>query len=132
MGGASLSLLPRPVGEGMHTRGEKMGKKIVRITARQDGFYRCGIQHSAKPTEYPADQFTEEQIEILKAEPMLIVQVFDEKDREIIDSDETAKLRELVASLKADIKKLKSENTKLKNKLAKVAGEKAADDKGDK
>jgi hypothetical protein len=49
----------------------------VIITSKRDGFRRCGIEHPAKPVEYPDDRFTEEQLKKLKAEPMLIVQVVD-------------------------------------------------------
>ncbi|MFZ5774030.1 MAG: HI1506-related protein [Thermodesulfobacteriota bacterium] len=47
---------------------------MLRITSRKDGFRRCGVAHPATPTEYPADRFTEEEVESLKAEPMLVVE----------------------------------------------------------
>ncbi|MDO9633076.1 MAG: HI1506-related protein [Humidesulfovibrio sp.] len=46
----------------------------VTITAKRNGFRRCGIAHSDKPVEHPDGTFTDEQLEILKAEPMLVVQ----------------------------------------------------------
>lgn len=46
---------------------------MIRITSRKDGFRRCGIAHTKEPVEYPDDRFSEEGLEILKAEPMLIV-----------------------------------------------------------
>lgn len=55
---------------------------IIIITSKQPGFRRCGIAHGAKPTEYPDDAFTAEQLAALQAEPMLTVE---------ITSDEPAK-----------------------------------------
>ncbi|MGI6542963.1 MAG: HI1506-related protein [Limnochordia bacterium] len=51
----------------------------IRITSKKDGFWRCGVQHSSTPTIYPDDRFTPEQLEQLKAEPMLIVDVIQEE-----------------------------------------------------
>ncbi len=45
------------------------------ITAKKDGFRRCGIAHSKQPTEYPADHFGPEKLKQLQAEPMLTVQL---------------------------------------------------------
>lgn len=47
----------------------------ITITARRDGFRRCGRAHPARPTTYPDNFWTSEQIAALKAEPMLIVKV---------------------------------------------------------
>lgn len=49
----------------------------IRIVARRDGFRRAGIAHSATPTTYDASQFTVSQLEALKDEPALIVDVID-------------------------------------------------------
>ena len=55
----------------------------LRITAQNDGFRRCGIPHPAQPTDHPAGRFTEEQIAILKADPMLtVVEIEDAPDHE--------------------------------------------------
>lgn len=45
----------------------------VTVTARRDGFHRCGVPHPASPVEYPAGHWSEEQLERLRAEPMLVV-----------------------------------------------------------
>lgn len=54
----------------------------VVITSKRDGFRRCGIAHPGKPTPYPDDFFTEEQLEALGKEPQLILayapQAFDQ------------------------------------------------------
>ena len=46
---------------------------MIIITSKKDGFRRCGIAHLATPTEYPDGAFTDEQIEALHNEPMLVV-----------------------------------------------------------
>ncbi|TKI08660.1 HI1506-related protein [Martelella alba] len=46
---------------------------VITITAKRDGFRRCGKAHSDKPVTWPDGSFTAEQIAILKAEPMLVV-----------------------------------------------------------
>jgi len=50
---------------------------MIRITSKKAGFRRCGMPHPKKPVAYPDDRFSEEEIEILKAETMLIVESFD-------------------------------------------------------
>ncbi|MDI3547893.1 MAG: hypothetical protein PWR10_1545 [Halanaerobiales bacterium] len=47
---------------------------VIRITSKKEGFRRCGISHSTKPTLYPNNKFTKEELETLKAEPMLVVE----------------------------------------------------------
>ncbi|MCL6375959.1 hypothetical protein EXT57_01030 [Pectobacterium brasiliense] len=45
----------------------------VQITARVDGFRRCGMAHSSKTQTYPDDHFTAAQLTVLESEPQLIV-----------------------------------------------------------
>lgn len=47
---------------------------MIRITAKKDGFRRCGIAHSKTAVDYPDSKFEKDQLEILKKEPMLVVQ----------------------------------------------------------
>ena len=47
---------------------------MIRIRSKQDGFRRCGMPHPTEPVEYPDDKFSKEELEILKAEPMLVVE----------------------------------------------------------
>ncbi|MEW6427324.1 MAG: HI1506-related protein [Thermodesulfobacteriota bacterium] len=51
---------------------------MIVITAKQDGFRRCGRPHSKEPTEYQDGHWTAEQLASLKAEPMLVVTVIEE------------------------------------------------------
>lgn len=53
--------------------------KIIRITAKKNGFRRGGIAHPSEPTDYPADKFKKKELDALKAEPMLVVQELDIK-----------------------------------------------------
>lgn len=55
-------------------------QKIIRITAKVNGFRRCGVAHSDVATDYDAVRFSKEQLEILKAEPMLVVQESEQDD----------------------------------------------------
>ncbi len=48
-------------------------EKVIEITARREGFRRCGVAHSATTKAWPVDAFTPEQLAVLKADPMLIV-----------------------------------------------------------
>lgn len=52
---------------------------MIRITARREGFRRAGMAHPATPTDYSNDSFTGQQLDQLKAEPMLVVEVIDDK-----------------------------------------------------
>lgn len=47
---------------------------MIRITSKKDGFRRCGVAHPAAPTDHPNQAFTPEQLAVLGAEPMLVVQ----------------------------------------------------------
>lgn len=59
---------------------------MILISAKQQqGFWRCGVFHSSEQTEYPDDAFTPEQLEALKAEPML--SVFIQKDEPALIDD---------------------------------------------
>ncbi|WP_374980227.1 HI1506-related protein [Pseudomonas solani] len=50
---------------------------IVRIRASRDGYFRCGIAHRSNATDHPIERFTEEQLERLKRDPDLTVQLID-------------------------------------------------------
>jgi len=53
---------------------------MIRITSKRDGFRRCGVAHPAAPTEYPDDRWSDEELAILEAEPMLVVERIAAKD----------------------------------------------------
>lgn len=46
----------------------------IRITSRVNGFRRLGMEHPAAPVEYPDDRFMPEELAVLKADPVLVVE----------------------------------------------------------
>lgn len=54
---------------------------MIRITSKRDGFRRCGVEHPAQPTAHPDDRFTPGELERLKAEPMLVVEVLEDEPK---------------------------------------------------
>ncbi|MEQ8585243.1 MAG: HI1506-related protein [Thalassobaculaceae bacterium] len=46
---------------------------ILRILSKKPGFRRAGIAHPDTPMIYPADRFTEKQLDLLRGEPKLDV-----------------------------------------------------------
>ena len=53
---------------------------MILIAAKPtNGFWRCGVFHPSEQVEHADDAFTVEQLEILKAEPLLSVVVTDSK-----------------------------------------------------
>lgn len=47
---------------------------MIRVTAKNEGFRRCGVAFSKAATEFPDDRFTSAELKILKAETMLTVE----------------------------------------------------------
>ncbi|MCI4235943.1 HI1506-related protein [Dickeya dianthicola] len=73
---------------------------MIQITARVEGFRRCGIAHSAKTRTYPDDHFTVAELATLEAEPQLIVvRVSDEQvtgsDNAALSAAQAARIAEL-------------------------------------
>jgi hypothetical protein len=74
---------------------------MIRIKSKQNNFRRCGMPHPDTPVDYPDGKFSAAQLAILKAEPMLIVEVIKQKAE-----DTGADLATLtVEQLKAEIAK---------------------------
>lgn len=46
---------------------------MISIASKREGFRRCGVAHTKGPVEYKDGAWDEEQLETLKAEPMLVV-----------------------------------------------------------
>ena len=59
----------------------------IKIVSKRNGFRRCGVEHLDKPVIYPDDRFTEEELELLKSEHMLVVS---EVNDELLPEDERA------------------------------------------
>jgi hypothetical protein len=54
---------------------------MIRITSKSEGFRRCGVVHPSTATEYPDERFSKKELEVLKAEPMLVVEEVAEKPK---------------------------------------------------
>lgn len=52
---------------------------MIRIRSKRDGFRRCGIAHPSMTVEYPDGRFSREELAVLKAEPMLLVEEIEEE-----------------------------------------------------
>ncbi|UPQ37745.1 HI1506-related protein [Providencia rettgeri] len=85
------------------------------ITAKVNGFRRCGIAHSDAATEYPDDHFTKEQLATLQAESMLVVSV---GNNDTAQKSTDAGADKQIAALKAEVKRLTGENESLRAELA--------------
>lgn len=79
------------------------------ITAKVNGFRRCGIAHSDTATQYPDDHFTKEQLATLQAEPMLVVSVGANASKQQPDTGADSQ----IATLKAEVKRLDAEVERL-------------------
>jgi len=92
---------------------------MIRITSKRHNFRRCGMPHPKEPVEYSDDRFTEKELEILEAEPMLTVE-YVEDDAEIkTKTEEEAKAKadaEAKALADAEAKALAEAEAKTKAK----------------
>ncbi len=96
----------------------------IQITARTDGFRRCGMAHSAKTQTYSDDHFTAAELAILEREPQLIVV------RVSVDAAATgdsaaalATARERITTLEADALKRIEQMSSLNERLDALIGE---------
>jgi hypothetical protein len=62
-------------------KGKKQKIEGLRVTSRTEGFRRAGRAWSQTPIELPSSDFTDEQIEALKADPMLVVEIIELSDK---------------------------------------------------
>jgi hypothetical protein len=46
---------------------------MIQISSKREGFRRCGVAHPRGPVIYDNDRFSQEELEILGNEPMLVV-----------------------------------------------------------
>ena len=53
----------------------------IKIKSKKNNFRRCGMPHPDTWVTYPDGKFTKEQIAVLKAEPMLIVESVKEEKK---------------------------------------------------
>ncbi|MEC5319305.1 HI1506-related protein [Brenneria populi subsp. brevivirga] len=95
----------------------------VQITAKRDGFRRCGIAHREKTTTYPDDHFTADQLATLESEPMLVVVRVSDKQASGKDAvQDLAAAQARIVELETASKQAVADNDELKAELATVQG----------
>ncbi|NNG05318.1 MAG: hypothetical protein HKM95_14635 [Inquilinus sp.] len=99
--------------------------KILRITAKRAGFRRCGVAHPDQPVDHAADRFSREQVEILKADPMLVVHELDadEAAKTAAAEDEAGYLRKLLDVAAGESKEQAERIEALRTELAAAKSE---------
>ena len=71
---------------------------MIKITSKQEGFRRCGIAHGCLETQYKDDFFSDEQLEQLRKEPMLVVD-WSENEPPSLNATETIALVKTLSTL---------------------------------
>ncbi len=97
--------------------------KVLRVSAKRDGYRRCGVEHNGT-VDHPAGIFTAEQVDVLKADPLLVVQEVEEGTAPPAGDDpEVARLRSEAASDRAEAAKELKEAKQIKAEAARVLKE---------
>lgn len=96
----------------------------VTITAKVNGFRRCGIAHPDTATTYPDDHFTKAQLDELQTEPMLVVSLgaAPVTGADTAAEKQIAALKAEVISLKAAAESLQHDNNCLKGVIENLNG----------
>lgn len=97
----------------------------VTITAKVNGFRRCGIAHPDTATTYPDDRFTKTQLAELRAEPMLVVSLGagQAAGGDTAAEEQIAALKAEVRSLNAAAELLKDDNRHLNDRVSDLTGQ---------
>ncbi|HCT7706611.1 TPA: hypothetical protein OT801_000605 [Morganella morganii] len=97
----------------------------VTITAKVNGFRRCGIAHPDTATTYPDDHFTKAQLAELRAEPMLVVSFGAEPvtGADTAAEEQIAALEAEVCSLNTAAELLKDDNRNLNSIVGDLTGQ---------
>lgn len=90
----------------------------IQITAKREGFRRCGIAHSEKTTTYPDGHFTDAQLRELGSEPNLIVMKVDVRPAMTSNDDALSRALARIAELESGLTQLSSDADALKQQLA--------------
>ena len=91
----------------------------ITITAKRDGFRRCGVAHRDVPVTWPDGSFTDEQIAILRAEPALVVHL-----GAVSGDDDKLKIAQgRIQELEAVVLQLNDDAAGLKSQLAEVTAD---------
>ncbi|MBG6243374.1 MAG: hypothetical protein EKE20_16955, partial [Candidatus Symbiopectobacterium sp. Dall1.0] len=96
----------------------------IQITARTDGFRRCGMAHRAKTQTYPDNRFTAAELATLAREPQLIVvRVSGDAVADVDAEGVLAEARGYIATLEANALKHVEQITSLNEHLDALSGE---------
>ncbi|UAN47009.1 hypothetical protein KGP17_05550 [Serratia sp. JSRIV001] len=93
-------------------------EKVIDITAKRDGFRRCGMAHSDTTQTWPLDTFTPKQIAELQAEPMLVVAIRNQDDTANSGGGQLDVLKQKVLQLEGDIQILVTQESTAKDEIA--------------
>ncbi|WP_304168579.1 HI1506-related protein [Lonsdalea britannica] len=90
----------------------------IQITAKREGFRRCGIAHSETTKTYPDNHFTAEQLAKLESESMLVVvRVSDEQAAGKDLSKDVAAARGRIVELEGKLKQAEENNKSIQSVL---------------
>jgi len=64
---------------------------MITIKSKNAGFRRCGIAYTREETQYPDNRFSKEELAIIQAEPMLVVEIIPDQEEKGEDSGATEK-----------------------------------------
>ncbi|MCX9038768.1 HI1506-related protein [Citrobacter portucalensis] len=95
----------------------------VKITAKRDGFRRCGIAHSETTTTWADGHFTEAQLRELESEPNLVVLRVADVAEFVSQQDELIQVKARVIELEAVVLQLNTDAVELKSALDSVTAE---------
>lgn len=90
----------------------------ITITAKRDGFRRCGKEHRDYPVVWAEGSFTEEQLNILKNEPQLVVHQGSAVSEDV--QSELLRSRTLIIELEETIDQLRGGQSKLEKAQARI------------
>ncbi|HHZ1073005.1 TPA: HI1506-related protein [Yersinia enterocolitica] len=90
----------------------------IQITAKRDGFRRCGMAHSDKTQTYADGHFSPSVLAELKAEPMLVVSHV--TDGQSANTDQSEALGQII-ELKGSVIALQARNWELENGLQQLS-----------
>ena len=91
----------------------------ITITAKRDGFRRCGVAHRDVPVTWPDGRFTDEEIAILRAEPSLVVHI----GAASVDDDKLDAAQGRIQELEAVVLQLKEDSAGLMNQLVEMTAD---------
>ncbi|RNM18208.1 hypothetical protein EFS38_20180 [Dickeya undicola] len=98
----------------------------IQITARVEGFRRCGIAHSAKTRTYHDDEFTAAELATLEAEPQLIVVRISDEQETVSDNAALSAAQARIAELEKTVQEREAQLTAAQDAVAALTVERDA------